>query len=1603
MLPGLCFSQAMFMQRFKLANNDSVTLNVSEVRAAYENSNGTIRLIYGYPNSTVDTKTDFDDAVSNSCGNLVIVTAKQQGIAKRMAFNPQWVYRVYRSGNITRILLRETNQIFDCTGTYELVSSLLDNCLAGNALNGGSGVTIIGDSIFVADTDSLNELQYLDTAMLVGYDLMLSLYKDSIPASVIDLSPLIDSAQVIADSIHTLYNANDTIPHGRVATMTGSLTFDGSGIVSGDRQFTVPIGSVSNGGQARVLARRGTTSVVRAEIAYETDSALTQVRVFRNGILLSTSPTDTFSRVDVSGPVAFTAIESYPPLLVASSPYNDYGPPLSGHTNVVQLTSDAVGVEITGWKYGIQGRLLVVHNPGLYPITLLDDDAGSAAGNRFDFGADYVLEKDGAVMMQYIGTDWRVVGSFSGSASEDLNGIYTGSGNVGQAAANVMASIDSTYEFGLGRLSSFPSTSSGYKGDYGIHINGDGGFGLQGKRLEILSGYYDRTKASRFVYSGDGASGTVNWRIGLTSLSNTYSFSGTPIGFNNSIIHAYGKFDEIQIGAEKVTPGAGNPGDFRDFAYMYHGYGRSGTDTIPLSMFLGFPQSTDTTAATEKSYGNFRGWAIQSHVQTGALTGSRAFNHIMVNAGTGVVDTGGNTVGLYKSKVGGNGYYLPNTSPSESGCDTCIWVITGIGDSDAETFMIDKSAFGNNENIYTKDDLLKAGGTTVGLDSGSLKLNIPNAAAIRYGLQVIGNTANTANRFFVAKTEADSMWIQESGVGYTIASFLRNLRLQSSEIMEVLADSIDIIEGTIQTKDSVHYLIGKTENGILKRIEGGADDDILVWNGETWAAEAISGFISAAVSIPSTEIAFGTGTGITSSSALKYVSPLLSNQVASAAVAINDTGASSTTSGGLLTLANYDNAALSSGHRAGIIQFYGQTNGSGGTASGGSIILTARGNWSGTSAPGTMTFATTNVGSTTPHEKFRLTSNALGNTYRAEFRDRTTVDLYNTGNTDNARIEVGDSTLYLIPTGVAANKHEIAIYGKLGVALGAGVTIAADMDDLYLASAGGVVEMAATGSARTVSGMQPSMIASGVCRLLIVYNSGSFDITFLDEDAGSSATNRFSLEGSDYTLVPDALVIFVYKGDRWFIPNKPGSASSPTAHGTLTGLSNDDHTQYLLLDGRSGGQVATGGTGSGDDITIRSTSNATKGDVIIADQGGNVTVGGGATASEVRLYEPSGSGTNYTAVKVGAQAGNVTYTVPASAPSVDGLVLSSTTAGVQSWVSSGAVAGIIRPTTIAATTNDYTPTGYSTSLPQTIEITGDASFRTITGLAAATRDNVFKVISNTGTNCYILAKSHTGSSAANRFKFSKDLVMLPNMEATIRYDSVNAYWRLVSINKDNVDFANLARLDFRENGGSVTSGDSDMWNWTTSGGSITNSAPAGSTTNMRAATLSSSVATAFPNMSAKQTMIWLSANNSYIRCSWRIATPSALSTAAEDYDLRFGFKGTVDTNYTEGAYISYERQENSGGWTIKTHDGSSPTTTNAGSAIATSTYYNLEIIYYPYGEVVAFIDGTRYATTSTLPTDLAVVPFAILDTDRRTSGSWTIRIVDFNCDFVNVK
>ena len=67
---------------------------------------------------------------------------------------------------------------------------------------------------------------------------------------------------------------------------------------------------------------------------------------------------------------------------------------------------------------------------------------------------------------------------------------------------------------------------------------------------------------------------------------------------------------------------------------------------------------------------------------------------------------------------------------------------------------------------------------------------------------------------------------------------------------------------------------------------------------------------------------------------------------------------------------------------------------------------------------------------------------------------------------------------------------------------------------------------------------------------------------------------------------------------------------SGITHNNLTGLTTGDpHTQYALLAGRSGGQTLFGGTTSGGNLFLESTTNATKGDIYIASAGGRLAVG----------------------------------------------------------------------------------------------------------------------------------------------------------------------------------------------------------------------------------------------------------------------------------------------------------------------------------------------------------------------------------------------------------
>lgn len=68
-----------------------------------------------------------------------------------------------------------------------------------------------------------------------------------------------------------------------------------------------------------------------------------------------------------------------------------------------------------------------------------------------------------------------------------------------------------------------------------------------------------------------------------------------------------------------------------------------------------------------------------------------------------------------------------------------------------------------------------------------------------------------------------------------------------------------------------------------------------------------------------------------------------------------------------------------------------------------------------------------------------------------------------------------------------------------------------------------------------------------------------------------------------------------WNGVKW-VPSYP---DTEVDHGTITGLLDDDHTQYAMLAGRATGQALSGGTGAGENLTLRSTAHATKGAIYV--------------------------------------------------------------------------------------------------------------------------------------------------------------------------------------------------------------------------------------------------------------------------------------------------------------------------------------------------------------------------------------------------------------------
>ncbi len=155
--------------------------------------------------------------------------------------------------------------------------------------------------------------------------------------------------------------------------------------------------------------------------------------------------------------------------------------------------------------------------------------------------------------------------------------------------------------------------------------------------------------------------------------------------------------------------------------------------------------------------------------------------------------------------------------------------------------------------------------------------------------------------------------------------------------------------------------------------------------------------------------------------------------------------------------------------------------------------------------------------------------------------------------------------------------------GSVAATIASGVVTLAKMANLAANSIiGNNTALPATPLALTVSQTKTLLSLDLVENTTLSTWAGTTNITIL----GTIATGSWNA-----TAIP------------WAKVDKTGSNLTDIAtraHSSLTGLTNDDHTQYALLAGRAGGQTLTGGTAASETLTLNSTAHATKGKIVFS-------------------------------------------------------------------------------------------------------------------------------------------------------------------------------------------------------------------------------------------------------------------------------------------------------------------------------------------------------------------------------------------------------------------
>lgn len=159
-------------------------------------------------------------------------------------------------------------------------------------------------------------------------------------------------------------------------------------------------------------------------------------------------------------------------------------------------------------------------------------------------------------------------------------------------------------------------------------------------------------------------------------------------------------------------------------------------------------------------------------------------------------------------------------------------------------------------------------------------------------------------------------------------------------------------------------------------------------------------------------------------------------------------------------------------------------------------------------------------------------------------------------------------------------------------------------------------------------------------------------------------------------------------------------------------------------------------------------------------------------------YARKGSGDVKTGYRWGGSSAGTMSFDQMSAAGVATTVLSLSAAQAVTMTKATVLGGIISPTQIASTQNDYAPTGYATS--NVWRLSSDIS-RDITGIeSVGIVSGQQIVILNVGTQDIVLKNLDAGSTAANQFAIGSDYTLSTAGSAVLIRDGTSSKWRRVA-------------------------------------------------------------------------------------------------------------------------------------------------------------------------------------------------------------------------------